>query len=291
VNLISNLYRLPFSLSASLIAYYIQRILHLPYRKEHAQLNEYYQHLMSNNGYYERSTIESFTSKYTFNDNATQLITIRRRPSTDLTTFEQIFKRQEYAPVVDRLKKENTRNLKIVDAGANVGFTTLYFKNNFPDAEIISVEPDSGNFKMLSENVWNNSLNGVNLVQGAVWSSDRYLKILNDFRGGGEWARRVMEDENDSAVKSYTIKTLMQMFKWNHIDLLKLDVEGAEKKIFADKDKAADFLSVTKYLAMEIHDEFNCREDIYHILKLNNFSYFNQGELTIGISNNRKTGE
>ena len=67
------------------------------------------------------------------------------------------------------------------------------------------------------------------------------------------------------------------------ITLLKIDIEGAERFIF-DDNVDLSFLSITKVIAIEIHDEFQIREKIYSILKKNNFHLFESGELTIGIN-------
>ena len=41
-----------------------------------------------------------------------------------------------------------------------------------------------------------------------------------------------------------------------------------------------------RIIAIEIHDEFNCREAIYKILEDHNFTYFDDKELTIGVNQN-----
>ena len=76
----------------------------------------------------------------------------------------------------------------------------------------------------------------------------------------------------------------MQEYKFETIDILKIDIEGSEKEVFTGANADVSFLSKTKCIAVEIHDEFDCRDAIYSILTKYNFKYFDSGELTIGIN-------
>ena len=64
---------------------------------------------------------------------------------------------------------------------------------------------------------------------------------------------------------------------------MKIDIEGAERFIF-DNNNDLSFLKKTKIIAIEIHDEYNIREEIISILKENQFLLLESGELTIGIN-------
>ena len=73
---------------------------------------------------------------------------------------------------------------------------------------------------------------------------------------------------------------MMKQAGWESIDLLKIDIEGAERFILTDK-KTSDFLEKVKILALEIHDEFNIRSAIYDVLRQHQFTITNHGETTI----------
>ena len=66
-------------------------------------------------------------------------------------------------------------------------------------------------------------------------------------------------------------------------DILKIDIEGAERFIFDDR-ASQDFLDKTRVLVIEIHDEFNIRSSIYKELRKRGFSIVEQGELTLGVN-------
>jgi FkbM family methyltransferase len=56
----------------------------------------------------------------------------------------------------------------IIDAGAQIGMSTLYFKKQYPGAEIVAIEPNTINFKLLEENIWENQLDNVTTIQAAL---------------------------------------------------------------------------------------------------------------------------
>src|SRR5438477_11598669 len=108
--------------------------------------------------------------------------------TSDGKVFYQVFARLEYS-CVDELKDVKL----IIDCGANVGYSSAYFLSRFPDAKLIAVEPDSGNFQMLQRNLAPYG-DRVRLVQSGVWSHSCGLVISEErFGDGGEWAIQVRE--------------------------------------------------------------------------------------------------
>ncbi len=76
----------------------------------------------------------------------------------------------------------------------------------------------------------------------------------------------------------------MDKNNFHTIDILKIDIEGSEKEVLTSPKADVSYLAKTKCVAIEIHDEFDCRESIYEVLRQYNFEFFNSGELTIGIN-------
>jgi FkbM family methyltransferase len=214
-------------------------------------------------------------------------IKIRKSPSSDLEVYLQIFYGKEYQPVVDLYKKncknEKEYKLNIIDAGSNIGLTTLYFLNQFENANVICIEPEKENFKILTYNLESTTSN-INKVNGGIWSSNTNLKIVRDFRDMSDWGFRVEETDGDEGIKAYTINELIKNNSFDVIDILKIDIEGSEKELFLNDRSDLYFLNITKVIAIEIHDEFNCRNEIYDVLKKFEFNYFDVGQTTIGIN-------
>lgn len=211
-----------------------------------------------------------------------------RRLSSDVPVFNQVFFYKEYQAVVDEIMKRNEQGTIrfIIDAGANVGFTSIYFAKCFPDARIISIEPEESNYRMMLENFKLNDLPSITPLKQALWSKSTDLEIDRGFRDHREWAVAV-KPANDSTSERVQGVTLPELCKNNYIskiDILKIDIEGAERFLFDSEERVKQFLPMTRYIAMEIHDEYHIRDMILGFLKQFHFSYFTSGELIIAIN-------
>jgi FkbM family methyltransferase len=203
--------------------------------------------------------------------------------SSDSDVFNQIIIEQEYEFVVELISKHDIEVKTIIDAGANVGYTAIYLSHFFKDMQLIALEPNENTFQRLQLNIDLNSLSHVTLHQKGLWNKDTFLKADNSFRDKQAWSFR-LEETNDESEKLFEV-TSMNSLKKTHgldsVDFLKIDVEGGEKEMF-NSDADLSWLNNVKVIAIEIHDEFECREDIETILK-QQFNLFYSGELTIGI--------
>ncbi len=74
---------------------------------------------------------------------------IIRRFTSDIPVFRQVFLKKQYKSQADSMVRNKEENLiqYIVDAGANIGCTTLFLKRIFPHAHIVSIEPEGGNYR------------------------------------------------------------------------------------------------------------------------------------------------
>jgi FkbM family methyltransferase len=207
---------------------------------------------------------------------------IRTAPSSDVMVFRQVFEQKEYAPLVQLIQNRKQRPLLMVDAGANVGYTTLYLKQYFPELQVVCVEPDGGNVGQIRRNAAVNGLAGVHVEQAGVWSHDCCLELKRDKSRGQEWGFYVVQSEGTTALKAVDIVTLPMVRHSGCIDILKMDVEGSEAVIFADERKAAALLSISRFVAIEIHDDLADRRHIHAQLSANGITFRESGELTIG---------
>jgi FkbM family methyltransferase len=280
---ITNLHRLDYANKMLVLKYLLKRILHLKPSDAERQVNEYYFHLICFNGFMKQENEKDFVAYY---PNFEATIKLRKRPSSDLNVFAQIYQYEEYKPLVETFRGHfsNGKKLNIVDAGSNIGLTSVYLSKYFPDSNFITIEPDTSNFESVSYNLDANGIQNVVKVKGGLWSKITNLKIVNDFRDQKDWSIRVEETNEDGDLKAFSIQSLMKEHKFDTIDILKIDIEGSEKEVFTGVGADVSFLVKTKCIAIEIHDEFDCRTDINELLTSYNFKYFDSGELTIGIN-------
>lgn len=225
------------------------------------------------------------TGNEIFIRNCRGLSFIARKNSSDLRVFNQVWIGEEYKPVLDYLRQKRIEIKTIIDCGANVGYTSLYFSKYLNDAHIISVEADKSNAEMLCRNIKLNNVAAVQVLHKAIWHRAAMLKVNTTFRDGKNWSFTVEEtaEAECETVDAISIHDIAKKNNWSFIDLLKIDIEGAERYLFQN-NHFKTFLPKVKCLVIEIHDEFNVREMIYDILEQEGFEHTEAGELTIAFS-------
>jgi FkbM family methyltransferase len=279
---ILQLNRLNFKNALIVLKYLVKRVFKIKTSTKEREINDYYFHLIKFNGFLKNENENSYLSYYPkFNST----IKLRKRPSSDLNVFSQIYFEKEYKPLAEKFiqtfKTEN--NLNIIDAGSNIGLTSVYLSKIFLNSKFIVIEPDQANYDILSFNLDANKVNSVKLKAG-LWYKDCFLKIIRDFRDKSDWSIRVEETNLKTDLEAISINSIIEKNDLLSIDILKIDIEGSEKELFLNKNNDLSFLNFTKCIAIEIHDEFNCRQEIYNLLSEYNFDFFNSGELTIGVN-------
>jgi FkbM family methyltransferase len=168
---------------------------------------------------------------------------------SDIITFNQTIIWNSHLWTLCKEKLADTKVECVIDCGANIGLTTVLFTNMFPDAKVVAIEPGSENFLMLQKNT--NGYDKVFPVRAGVWSRKTNLEVIDQY-GAGNNGLIVRETNDLDGVPAVTIQDIMNDYSVTHIDLLKVDVEGAEREIF--KQGASGWLSKTKVLLIELHD-------------------------------------
>ena len=182
--------------------------------------------------------------------------------ATFLNQFESIFVDQIYQFNCD------SKTPIIIDCGANMGTSVLYFKWLFKEAKVYAFEPDKSIFEVLNHNVLTNKLNHVQINNKAIWidNQDMFFNANNAQSG------KLIQDESSIKVECVRLKTFMHDFK--HIDFLKLDIEGAELAVLQD---IAGELHRVKHLFIEYHSAIHEPQKLSHLLSIlekEGFRYF-----------------
>lgn len=200
-----------------------------------------------------------------------------RIPGSDEWTYSQVYVNREY-------EFRAGRNLDvIVDAGANIGLASVRFATRFPQAKIIAIEPERKNFEMLQRNV--EKYPNVVAVHAALWDRSGEIELVDP--GLGNWGFMTGDQERSDRpvsemrhkVPAVTIPEIIERFGLDRIDLLKVDIEGAEREVFQD---SSSWIGKVDSLVVELHDrlksgcsrsfyqgtpgfdlEWSCNENIY----------------------------
>ncbi|WP_169743374.1 FkbM family methyltransferase [Knoellia sinensis] len=143
----------------------------------------------------------------------------------------------------------------IVDAGANTGLASVYFAERFPDARIIAIEPDDGNFEILERNTQRYGQRIIR-VRAALWSTTGVVDLVDP--GSGAWAMRVRSAAEDQAidgkvVSAITLSDLIREFDIDRISILKVDIEGGESEVFRNPSA---WIERVDSIVIELHDRF-----------------------------------
>jgi FkbM family methyltransferase len=208
-----------------------------------------------------------------------------KRNSSDSKVFEQIIILEEYKFLCELIKKNKITVSSIIDAGANIGLTTIYLKQCFTDAKVILIEPEHDTFIRLVNNIELNKISNTIKLNKGLWFENTTLYFDRSFRDKEDWSVRLSkEKKSENSISTVTINELMLTENLEYIDLLKIDIEGAEKELFLVEREKLGWLKKTKILALEIHDEINVRAEIEALLREFNFELCYSGELTIGIN-------
>lgn len=148
----------------------------------------------------------------------------------------------------------------IVDLGANIGLAALAFARRFPGARIISVEPAAENCDLFRRNTA--GYRNIQLVQAAVWHRPAFVAIQNPDDKSDAFRVEEVPADAPGAMKTVTINELCAMGGEGRIDLLKVDIEGAERELFSRS--AEGWLPLVRTVMVELHDQIKpgCREAV-----------------------------
>lgn len=205
---------------------------------------------------------------------------ICRHRSSDRYAFGQVFIHGQYACPDPFAHPEY-----IVDCGANVGFASVYLLHRFPRATVVAVEPDSRNFDILVQNLAPYEPRAVPL-HSAIWSHRVRLSIQQSTEEQNEWGTQVKENASEAAiqtVEAIDVPWLLQQSPHGRIDILKIDIEGAEEMIFGQESER--WIKQVGMIMIELHGEKN-RSLFFKALSSGSFEITQRGEITIARSLN-----
>src|SRR2546421_10002322 len=142
----------------------------------------------------------------------------------------------------------------ILDCGSNIGAASLFFRKRYPGARIIAYEADPDLYAMTKRNLERNGAGDVDVVHAALWTTNGTVT----FRAEGSDSGMIdglagVVDARSVSVPSLRMRDILAR---ERIDLLKLDIEGAEDAVLADCEPVLDRVNA---IVMDLH-EFDPRD-------------------------------
>lgn len=191
-------------------------------------------------------------------DNANRMFFFREASNSDRAVIQQVLVNKCYDMRTFRqsvalgthyshLIEQDVTPL-IIDAGANIGASTLWFASNFPGSHVVAIEPEKNNCELLRKNC-----RGLNykLLEGAISSREGH-GFLHD-PGRGEWAYQVRLSGSGSHVPLYAAAGIVADGRAAGMRpfLCKIDIEGGEAELFRENFAWIGEFAV---IVIELHD-------------------------------------
>ncbi len=193
-----------------------------------------------------------------------------RNNTSDIDVFNQVIVNKEYDFHLDHKPQF------IIDAGANIGLTSLYFSKKYPEAKILAIEPEINNFNILINNT--TGISKIIVEQKAVWFHNDGVTLEQSDSNDSHFIKCITT--RGVNIGSITIDKIIERYSLDSIDVLKLDIEGAEKEIFENN---CSWLYKVKTLVIELHDRLKpgCAMSLFSALNNHNYTLSIHGELLI----------
>jgi FkbM family methyltransferase len=180
-----------------------------------------------------------------------------RLGESDIATFGQVFVHREY----DTPSLPDQAPI-IFDLGANIGLASLYFAHRYPEARIVALEPEASNFLVMMRNLVQLG-SRVQPFNAAIWHEDTELQMKTHADTGeylSAWGGQTVAIDPSATrrefemTKALSMPSLMKATGVDHIDILKIDVEGAELELFSKGSRS--WLDAVGMVLVETHDRF-----------------------------------
>lgn len=160
--------------------------------------------------------------------------------------FKEVFLNQEY-----RVEKLETKPV-IFDCGSNIGTSILYFKKIYPEAKIIGFEANPAVYQILEKNVTHQHLSDVIVHAAALYDRETELTFYSGSKNENLMGSLFQKRGGAQEIKVQTKRLSQFLMPYDKVDVVKIDVEGAEWNILADL-VASQTLGKVQHFLIEYH--------------------------------------
>jgi FkbM family methyltransferase len=169
-----------------------------------------------------------------------------RDSEADFDVFRDFYIKNDYVKTIPDAKV-------VIDAGAHIGCSVLWYATKYPSAQIFAVEANQKNHQQLTKNTQH--LKNVMVYQAALSGEANLIMEQEDKRAETlkySYSYSFKESKSaDSGLKSISIPEIMKQNNLTELDVVKIDIEGGEVEVFS---KNVDWVKATKQIVVEMHD-------------------------------------
>lgn len=201
---------------------------------------------------------------------------VRLNHLTDLTA---VFGRPEESEIKNIIRKLPREGV-FIDAGAHIGrYTLMAAKYIGPSGRVLAFEPDPQNFELLGHNCMLNGYEWIESEQCALGKTEGTVRLIsgNDAATNtimSDWHKQMQSETPEAKETLVPLKKLDSVLKnanIHHVDLLKIDVEGAEILLLQGSESFLNQKRIKK-IVCEVHSPIVKKEEIFSLLKKYGYS-------------------
>jgi FkbM family methyltransferase len=201
-----------------------------------------------------------------------------RNGTTDYKVLDEIFVERVYARCLAALP-DDLGPVTLIDLGAYTGLSALFFSRELPVKEIIAIEPDPDNFRLLSENLRTTGLASRSTAVRAFAGASPAFAELQD-SGNGAWGMR-QGPASPTGTPVLPLAHIANLAKTSAPILLKCDIEGGERELLLH---IRDWEHLICCIVLELHTEFLPVPDLLACLESSGFHWKLHGTRAPGAS-------
>ena len=154
----------------------------------------------------------------------------------------------------------------IIDAGGCVGFSAIWYSKKYPNATIISIEPEYENFQCLEINTKDNPK--IHCIHAGLSNKPGFLDIVDNKSGSWGFQTKKSDIASEASVRAITVDEILEEYGFDEVDLIKIDIEGGEEQLFSSD---YGWLNKVDVMVIELHDFLiqcpDCSKNFYSAIK------------------------
>lgn len=181
---------------------------------------------------FSREKIDSITADQIFTDHCYNL---------------QFLRRHDELQKIYNLIIQSGKIPLIIDCGSNIGLSSIYFAELFPEAKIVSIEPEINNFNLMKKNC--KKLKNIIFLNAAIGSEKGFVSIANSQADNNAFKTVISESIN--SIELVSINDILIQNNTNVPFIVKIDIEGFENNLF---EKNTSWVKKTPLIIIEPHD-------------------------------------
>lgn len=249
--------KLPFALSQYILSYYARKIVGQQETKKEWNVKQLALVLKEANGKLSDYSKDFYSGHIVVNNNKFNF-KLRTEVSCDVSVLNEFVCQNEYDALFDAMKKEynSADEIFLMDLGGNIGLFSFFTKFNYKNAIVAYVEPDLEAIEVYKNLcTLNNMHNGFIYNNGIANEENLNINLGFGPRGEGNAGFVTTFSTQESTLKTTSINKILSDTNRSKIDVLKIDIEGAESDLILGTNFNQELANKINFISIEIHDE------------------------------------